>query len=147
MGRMSREKGKRGERFVAAAFRDWGYAAHRTAQFRGNTGQAADLEGVPYIHPEVKFCERMTLYDWMTQAEQDARAEGKGNFPAVFHKQNNKQLLVTMNFEQWIQLYKEYEASRTLEGGTDEKKKKNISKYEDPEILADAQKRIDTERG
>lgn len=112
MGKMSREKGKRGERYVAARFREWGYEAHRTSQYCGNTGEAADLTGIPCIHPEVKFVEKMRLYEWMDQARTDARAEGKHNLPVVFHKQSRKPLLVTMEFEHWIQLYKEWEAGQ-----------------------------------
>lgn len=114
MGRMSREKGKRFELCVANLFKDWGYEAHRTAQYRGNTGQAGDVEGVPGIHIEAKHQERMSLYDWMEQSENDARAEGKGNLPVVIHKANNKPVLVTMTFESWIQLYNEYHAGKEI---------------------------------
>ena len=76
---MSREKGKRGERTVASLFKEYGYDAKRSAQFCGKTGQAADVVGVPLIHIEVKFQERMCLYDWMNQAIRDSVAEGKGN--------------------------------------------------------------------
>lgn len=114
MGKFSRDKGKRGELAVAHAFKEYGYDAHRTAQFKGNTGQAGDVEGVPFLHIEVKFCERMTLYDWMDQAVRDATEERKGNFPTVIHKQNNKPMLVTMRFDDFIMLYREYEASMAL---------------------------------
>lgn len=109
MGKMSREKGKRGERSVASLFREHGYEAHRTAQYRGNTGDAGDVEGIPYLHLEVKFQERMRLYDWMEQSVHDAKEEGKGNIPIVVHKQNHKEVLVTMRFEDFMKMYKEYE--------------------------------------
>lgn len=114
MGKMSRDKGARFEREVAALFKEWGYDAHRTAQYRGNTGQAGDVEGVPYIHIEAKHCERMTLYDWMEQAQRDARAEGKNNLPVVIHRQNGKPALCTMTFDAWIQLYNEYQAGKSI---------------------------------
>ena len=101
MGKMSRDKGKRFEREVARMFRDWGYDAHRTAQYRGNTGQAADVEGVPGFHIEAKHQERMKLYEWMDQAVRDAK-DGK---PVVIHKANNRPVLVTMLFDDWIQLF------------------------------------------
>lgn len=109
MGKMSREKGKRGERYVANAFKEYGYDAHRTAQYCGNTGNAADITGIPGLLCEVKFQERMHLYDWIDQAKRDAKEQGKGNLPTIFHKQNNKELLVTMRFEDWIQVYREWE--------------------------------------
>lgn len=109
MGKMSRDKGKRGERYVCHAFKDYGYEVNRTAQYRGNTGQAGDVENIRGIHAEVKFQEKMRLYDWMAQAVNDSVAEGKNNLPTVFHKQNNKDLLVTMRFSDWIQIYREWE--------------------------------------
>lgn len=111
-GKMSREKGKRGERTVASLFKEYGYDAKRSAQFCGKTGQAADVVGVPLIHIEVKFQERMCLYDWMNQAIRDSVAEGKGKKPVVIHKANNKDLLVTMRFEDWMELYTEWEAGQ-----------------------------------
>lgn len=110
LGRAEREKGKRGERMVASLFKDYGYDAHRTAQFKGKTGDAGDVEGVPGLHIEVKFQEKMHLYDWTEQAVRDSEANGKGNKPAVFHKASNKPLLVTMRFEDWIELFREWEA-------------------------------------
>lgn len=118
MGKMSRDKGKRGERFVASFFKDYGYDAHRTAQFRGNTGQAADIEGVPGIHCEVKFQERMRLYDWVEQAVEDAKQAGDG-IPTVFHKASGKDLLVTMRIGDWINLYREWEAGRWIDSKKD----------------------------
>lgn len=111
MGKMSREKGKRFERQTAALFQEAGYPeAHRTAQFRGNTGQAGDVEGVPLLHIECKHAEQMHLYAWMAQAVHDAEAENKDNLPVVIHKQNNKKVLVTMEWEHWIRMFRKYEA-------------------------------------
>lgn len=102
----SKQKGKAFERAVANMFKEYGYDAHRTAQFRGNTGQAADVEGVPYLSLECKHQERMYLYDWMEQAERDAAAQGKGNTPVVVHKQNRKEVLVSMRFADFVEMYK-----------------------------------------
>ena len=115
MGKLSREKGKRFERDVASRFREYGYDAHRTAQYKGNTGQAGDVEGVPYIHIECKHQERMNLYDWMEQSVTDAAAEGGGNLPVVVHKANNEPVLVTMVFDDWIHMYSEYVSGKELE--------------------------------
>lgn len=51
----------------------------------------------------------MKLYDWMAQAKSDAN---KNELPAVFHKKNNAEILVTMTFDDWMQIYREYEAGR-----------------------------------
>lgn len=112
MGRMSRQKGKRGELAVAHFFQEHGFDAHRSAQFNGKTGQAADVIGVAGLHLEVKFQERMCLYDWMEQAVRDSEAEGKGNLPTVIHKQNRKDMLVTMRADDWIKLYEVWQCQQ-----------------------------------
>ena len=54
----------------------------------------------------------MRLYDWVAQAKHDAEENGKGLLPAVFHKKNNAAILVTMELDDWIELYREWEAGR-----------------------------------
>lgn len=107
----SKEKGARFERLLASKFREYGYdKARRTAQFCGNTGDASDVVGLPGLHIEAKHQEKMCLYDWMAQAKRDAAAGGKGHLPAVFHKKNNAAILVTMELEDFMNLYREWEA-------------------------------------
>ena len=115
MGKMQRDKGKRFERLLAGKLRDEGYDCRRSAQFSGKTGQAADVVGLPGIHIEAKAQETMRLYDWMAQAIRDSSAAGKGDLPAVFHKKNNADILVTMRFEDWIRIYREYAAGMELD--------------------------------
>ena len=67
---------------------------------------------LPYIHIEAKAVEKMELYKWMEQAKRDARL---GEYPVVFHKKNNADILVTMTFDDFMEIYKEFEASMTLE--------------------------------
>ena len=107
----SKQKGARFERLLASKLRDCGYNARRGQQYCGANGDA-DVIGLPGIHIEAKHQERMQLYDWMAQAKHDA--SGTGNIPAVFHKKNNAEILVTMEFEDWMQLYAEWEAGQSL---------------------------------
>ena len=107
MGKMSREKGKRGEREFAKLCRDEGFDVHRTAQYCGNTGEAADVVGLPNIHVEVKNVERLDLYGAMCQSIWDAQKEGKGNHPIVAHKRNYKRWLIIMTSETFFELYRE----------------------------------------
>jgi Holliday junction resolvase len=110
MGKVnSKEKGKRFERALARIFKDHGYEARRTAQYCGNTGDASDVVGLPFIHVEAKHQETMKLYDWMAQAKHDAAENGKGHLPVVFHKKNNCSILVTMELDDWMKLYREFE--------------------------------------
>lgn len=106
----SKAKGARFERSLASKFREYGYEARRTAQYCGNTGDASDVVGLPGLHIEAKHQETMRLYDWIDQAKRDAEAGGKGNIPAVFHKKNNCEILVTMTLDGFMQLYREFEA-------------------------------------
>ena len=101
----SRNKGKVYERHVAGLFKEHGYNARRGQQYCGANGDA-DVIGVPYIHIECKAVERLNLYDAMAQAKHDARL---GELPVVIHKKNYCNDLVTMEFEQWVKLYKAYE--------------------------------------
>lgn len=113
----SRQKGARFERQLAARLREHGYGARRTAQYCGNTGDAADVVGLPGLHIEAKHRETMRLYEWMSQAKRDS--EGTERLPAVFHKKNNAPILVTMELDDFMQLYREWEAGTdTKEGAT-----------------------------
>ena len=118
----SKQKGARFERKLSSVFREYGYKdSRRTAQYCGNTGEASDVVGLPFIHVEAKHQEKMYLYDWMDQAKRDAEAGGEGRLPAVFHKKNNADILVTMRLEDWMHIYREFEAGFRMEGEDNEK--------------------------
>lgn len=110
MGKLSRDKGKRFERLLASRLRAYGYETRRTAQYCGNTGAASDVVGLPGIHIEAKHCEAMRLYDWMAQAKHDAALSDGNPIPVVFHKKNNAEILVTLEFDDFMQIYVEWEA-------------------------------------
>jgi Holliday junction resolvase len=111
----SKEKGERFERKLASKFREYGYNdSRRTAQYCGNTGDASDVVGLPGLHIEAKHQEKMYLYDWVDQAKRDAEANGQGKLPAVFHKKNNADILVTMPLDSFMQIYNEYAAGLIL---------------------------------
>lgn len=119
MSKMSREKGKRGEREFAKLCRDMGYDTNRTAQFRGNTGAAGDVEGLPGIHIEVKRTEALKVWDYMTQSIHDAAESGKGEVPIVAWRKNEHPWLIFLRAEDFFTLYREWEAGRSLENGND----------------------------
>ena len=104
----SRQKGARGERELATALRGYGYEARRGQQYSGKNGDA-DVVGLPHIHIECKRVERLNVEDAISQAKGDAR---QGELPAVMHRKNNCEWLVTMRLDDWIQLYREWEASQ-----------------------------------
>ena len=101
MGKMSQRKGAAGERELAGIFRDmYGYEVKRGSVFHGQS----DMVGLPGIHPEVKRVERLNIHDAMEQAKAEA-AKRKDGVPAVFHRKNRTKWLVTMELEDWIDLY------------------------------------------
>ncbi len=102
----SRQKGARFEREVAGRLREYGYPARRGQQYCAANGDA-DVVGLPRIHIECKAVERLNLYDAMSQSKRDAKG---GEIPVVMHRKNYCPLLVTMEFETWMELYKEWEA-------------------------------------
>ena len=106
MSRMSREKGKRGERELAALLRCSGYDCRRGVQYQGGP-DSPDVIGLPGIHIECKRVERLDLYGAMGQAKVDSDGE---KLPAVFHRRNHCSWLVTMEIDDWLQLYREWEA-------------------------------------
>lgn len=115
----SKQKGARFERQLAGIFKEYGYSdARRTAQYCGNTGDASDVVGLDGIHIEAKHQERMNLYEWMDQAKRDS--ETTGNIPVVFHKKNRAEILVTMQLDSFMKLYKEYEINILEEGEKNE---------------------------
>jgi len=112
LGKMSREKGKRGERLLAKVLREFGYETRRGVQYQGGA-DSADVVGLEYIHIECKFVEKLNLHAAYMQAVEDAGASG--NIPAVFHRRNRGDWMVTMSLDDWMKLYNEFFANRKLD--------------------------------
>lgn len=101
----SKQKGASGERELARKLKEYGYDCRRGQQYCGANGDA-DVVGLPKIHIECKRVERLNLYDAMAQAKHDAKPE---EIPAVFHRKNHCEWLVTLTLDDFIELYKEWE--------------------------------------
>ena len=105
-----KQKGAKGERELAKVLREHGYTnARRSQQYCGVNGDADIVEALPNIHIECKRVERLNLYDAMAQAKSDAKG---GKLPAVFHRKNRSKWLVTMELDDFMEIYKEYEAGK-----------------------------------
>ena len=114
MGKInSKRKGAVGEREVAKILRDHGFDARRTAQFCGNTGDAADVIGLDGFHIEVKRAETTKIWDWIAQAERDHKA---GTVPLVVFRKNGEKWKVCMDFEEFLNILEKF--STILEGGS-----------------------------
>lgn len=101
----SRDKGARGERELAGVLNGYGFFCRRGQQFSGANGDP-DVIGLPGIHIECKRVERLDLYAAIDQAKRDARK--RGGLPAVFHRKNNAEWLVSMPLENWMAIYREF---------------------------------------
>ena len=108
----SKEKGKRGEREVARILRDHGYDSHRTAQYCGNTGDAADVVGIPGFHIEVKRCETTKIWEWIHQAENDHKAD---TVPLVVFRRSHEQWQVALSLESFLELLQNRKTERLSE--------------------------------
>ena len=75
MGRMSREKGKRGEREFAKLLSDMGIDARRSQQFCGAAGDADLVTSLPGVHWEIKRYARVAAIRFLEQAERDSKED------------------------------------------------------------------------
>lgn len=106
MGKSQREKGCRGERLWRDVCRAAGFEqVERGGQLYQTGREIADCIGLPYIHQEVKFQERLNLRAAMEQSERDT---APGEFPIVAHKMSRKPWLVTMRAGDWLKMYRGY---------------------------------------
>ena len=69
------------------------------------------MVGLPGIHIEAKAVERLNIYDAMAQSKHDARA---GEIPVVMHKKNHCKVLVTMELDAFMTLYRDYDPGEAV---------------------------------
>ncbi len=106
-GRGARMKGANFERELAKLFRDRiGIAAERgLAQTRGGGAEVADVH-MDYLHIEAKRHKRCSIKKALDQAIEDCK--GKEKLPVAVTKDDRKPILVTMLFDDWVEIFKEY---------------------------------------
>lgn len=106
IGKASRNKGKRGELMLAHEMQSRGFTeCHRSAQHAGNI-ESADIIGLPGLHPEAKFVEKLNVYKAYEQAVRDAT--GSADIPVVFHKRSRSPWLVTLDLDAFCKLYQSW---------------------------------------
>ena len=103
MGKSAQRKGANGERELANLLKEYGFEVRRGQVFN----HESDMVGLKGIHPEVKRVEKLNVWSAMEQAVTEAQIRNDG-VPTVFHRKNRTGWLVTMRFEDWIELYKEW---------------------------------------
>jgi hypothetical protein len=109
MGRMSKAKGKRGERECASELRELlGCDARRGVQYQGGPDSPdVVLKGLR-IHVECKRVERLDLYGAMRQAIDDAGDD----VPIVWHRKNNEESVCVVQTSDLLRLAREIVASQ-----------------------------------
>lgn len=100
MGKMSKTKGKVGEREVAALLREYGFVGQRGVQYQGGK-DSADVLGLPGYHIEVKRVERFDLEAAMDQARSDAASAA---VPVVFHRKSKRDWVVVLDAKDFLTL-------------------------------------------
>ena len=96
MGRMSRNKGKAGEREAAKEIsRLFGVDARRGVQFAGGTDSPDVVHGLPDVHVEVKRTERLSLWAAIDQAVSDAGTK----MPIVLHRANRRPWIAVLRLD------------------------------------------------
>ena len=100
-GRMSREKGKRGERWVAQYLSGRGFTARRGVQFSGGKDSPDIIcDALNAFHFEVKFVEKLNLRDAYKQSKFDAGDK----IPLVVHKKGYESAKVCIDLWDFVDL-------------------------------------------
>jgi len=101
MGKMSKNKGKRGELELAKFLIAHGHPARRGQQFKGGADSPDVISELP-IHIECKRTETLSAYKALEQAQADSV------LPAVvFHRRNHKPWIVILDAQAFLELINE----------------------------------------
>ena len=101
----SNRKGKVGELELVNKFKEYGFENARRSQQYAGINNDADIVGMKDLHIECKRVERLSIELAIDQCLADKKEEELG---IVAHRKNNRPWLVTMTFEDWMELYKRY---------------------------------------
>ncbi len=99
-----RSKGSRAELEVREILRDHGYTTARRNFQSGGQGGGDLIEGIPGVHLEIKHHERTAIWEWIAQAEADARPT---DTPAVVFRRNRSGWYACIPFSDLLGLLKE----------------------------------------
>lgn len=110
----SKRKGKKGELEAKNVFKEFGFSeTRRTQQYCGYKEGDSDVTvpGLEQFHFEVKRTKSVKMYDWIKQAERDAK---ENQYPVVLHKKdgsggrgNKEQFYAILSLEHLLTIIKE----------------------------------------
>ena len=113
MSKMSRDKGQRGEREVAALMRTHGFEAERGQQRSGSSDSPDVKHNISGLHVEVKRTETLSVYAALDQASRDAT--GGPDAPVVFHRRSRKPYVIIMYATDFLRIMRRYENYRKFQ--------------------------------
>jgi len=97
MGRLSRNKGKVGERELAHELsRVLGVSARRGVQYSGSPNSPDVVTDIDNIHIECKRTEHFRLFEALEQSIHDA---GESKVPVVMHRPNHRPWVVVLRLD------------------------------------------------
>jgi hypothetical protein len=99
VGKSSLDKGKRGERELAAYLNERGFESRRGRQYSGDPSAPDIISTLPFFI-ECKRTESISIYPVLEKARQDA-----GDQPTViFHRRNNRPWITILSAEEFLKL-------------------------------------------
>ena len=109
MGLKEKRKGEYGERCLRNLFRETlGDLIDEEDIKRGSVfRKTSDVIGLPEIHVECKFVEKLNIHAAMKQAVEESQKR-KDGMPTVFFRRSREDTLVCMRYEDWAKLYRAY---------------------------------------
>ena len=96
MGKSQRNKGYRGEVEIVKILQSHGISAKRGLVFCHEPDVVTDLP----IHIEAKRQETTKIHEWMKQSTEQCR----GKIPTVVHRRSREDWLITMRFEDFLNI-------------------------------------------
>lgn len=112
MGKMSRDKGKRGELEIAELFREYGFSARRGQQHRGGADSPDVIHDMQDTYVEVKFRETMSIYPVLEKANEERECY---EHPVVFYRRKNSEWTVVMYADDFMDLMRELKELRNAQ--------------------------------
>lgn len=96
-----RSKGNRAEREVIDLLRALGWKEARRNWMSGGAGGGDVIGGPTDVHIEIKHRERCSIWEWIAQAEAEARPT---DTPAVFFRRNRSAWYVAVPADEYLAL-------------------------------------------
>lgn len=100
----AKRKGSAGELELVHELNERGFECRRSQQYCGDAGDA-DVVGLKGIFVECKRVQNLNIHEAMSKAVEQC----KDDVPAIFHRKDNTNWVVTMGLDDWVAFYKEWE--------------------------------------